>query len=191
MFPFRPLVAAIALATCSVATAAPDNNYTPRSLLSQAKGLPSDFEEHFFDVPLAVRVERDQQFVGEAMIVLTRDDRITLLEFTDHSDSPITGTERDTWENYLSPGVPLGQCTERCPEQLLAVHYNLENSLVSILTENAERDAAPQQFYTQPDGGSTGLIINNQLNLNGGQNQDLGGVSASRPAAAWATGARP
>lgn len=188
MFPFRPLVTAIALVTCPVVMAAPDNNYTPRSLLSQAKGLPSDFEEHFFDVPLAVRVERDQQFVGEAMIVLTRDDRITLLEFTDHSDSPITGTERDTWENYLTPGIPLGQCTQHCPEQLLAVHYNLENSLVSILTENAERDAAPQQYYTQPDGGSTGLIINNQLNLNGGQNQDLGGrygIEASSSLGNW------
>lgn len=188
MFSLRPLVAAIALATCSVVMAAPDNNYTPRSLLAQAKGLPNDFEEHFFDVPLAVRVERDQQFVGEAMIVLTRDDRITLLEFTDHSDSPITGTERDTWANYLKPGIPLGQCTQGCPEQLLAVHYNLENSLVSILTENAERDTAPQQFYTQPDGGSTGLIINNQLNLNGGQNQDLGGrfgIDASSSLGNW------
>ncbi|PHN26127.1 CS1-pili formation C-terminal domain-containing protein [Pseudomonas sp. ICMP 460] len=175
MFPLRPLVTAIALATCSVVMAAPDNTYTPRSLLAQAKGLPSDFEEHFFDVPLAVRVERDQQFVGEAMIVLTRDDRLTLLEFTDYSDSKVTGTERDTWESYLKAGIPLGTCTTRCPEQLLAVHYNLANSLVSILTENAERDTTPQQFYTQPDDGSTGLIINNQLNLNGGQNQDLGG----------------
>lgn len=156
MFPFRPLVAAMALTTCSVVMAAPDNNYTPRSLLSQAKGLPSDFEEHFFDVPLAVRVERDQQFLGEAMIVLTRDDRITLLEFTDHSDSPITGSERDTWENYLKPGVPLGQCTQACPEQLLAVHYNLENSLVSILTENAERDAAPSSFTPSPTAAAPG-----------------------------------
>ena len=188
MFPLRPLVAAIALATCSVVMAAPDNNHTLRSLLAQAKGLPSDFDAHFFDVPLAVRVERDQQFVGEAMVVLTRDDRLTLLEFTDHSDSPISGTERDTWEDYLKPGIPLGPCTQSCPGQLLAVHYNLENSLVSILTENAERDAAPQQYYTQPDGGSTGLIINNQLNLNGGQNQDLGGrfgVEASSSLGSW------
>jgi hypothetical protein len=181
-------VAAILLATCTVVTAVPNNTYTPRSLLAQAKGLPSEFEEHFFDVPLAVRVERDQQFVGEAMIVLTRDDRLTLLDFTDHSDSPITSTERDIWDNYLKAGAPLGQCTQSCPEQLLAVHYNLENSLVSILTKNAERDTSPQQFYTQPEGGSTGLIINNQLNLNGGQNQDLGGrfgIEASSSLGNW------
>src|SRR5471032_1642410 len=137
MFPMTPIATALALLMCTSALAIAADGTTPRSLLAQAKGLPSDFEEHFFDVPLAVRVERDQQFVGEAMIVLSRDDRLTLLEFTDHSDSPISGTERDVWENYLKPGVPLGQCTQGCPEQLLAVHYNLENSLVSILTENA------------------------------------------------------
>ena len=37
---------------------------TTRSLLAQAKGLPVDFEEHFFDVPLAVQVEVDQQLLG-------------------------------------------------------------------------------------------------------------------------------
>ncbi|KAA8560895.1 putative outer membrane usher protein EcpC [Pseudomonas extremaustralis] len=188
MFPLRPLVTALALCTCSVVMAAPHDNYTPRSLLSQAKGLPSEFEEHFFDVPLAVRVERDQQFVGEAMIVLSRDDRLTLLDFTDYSDSAISGTERDTWANYLKGGIPLGNCTQTCPEQLLAVHYNLENSLVSILTENAERDADLEHFYALPEGGSTGLIINKQLNLNGGQNQDLGGrfgVEASSSLGNW------
>lgn len=188
MFLMRPLAAALALFSGSVALAAPENNYTPRSLLAQAKGLPSEFEEHFFDVPLAVRVERDQQFLGEAMVVLGRDDRLTLIDFTDSSDSPLLPAERDTWTAYLKQGVLLGGCTKNCPEQLLAVHYNLENSLVSILTENAERDTQSQQYYNQPEGGSTGLIINNQLNLNGGQNQDLGGrfgIDASGSLGNW------
>ena len=83
MFPMTPIAAALALFLCASALAAPTNNAnTPRSLLAQAKGLPAEFEEHFFDVPLAVRVERDQQFLGEAMVVLSKDDRVTLLEFT-------------------------------------------------------------------------------------------------------------
>ena len=176
MFPMTPIATALALCFCATALAAPaDNGHTPRSLLAQAKGLPSEFEEHFFDVPLAVRVERDQQFLGEAMVVLTRDDRITLVDFTDVSDSAIKASERDTWSTYLKQGVALGNCQVKCPEQLLAVHYSLENSLVSILTENAERDDQVQRFYNQPEGGSTGLIVRNQLNLNGGKNQDLGG----------------
>ncbi|MGF6489934.1 CS1-pili formation C-terminal domain-containing protein [Pseudomonas frederiksbergensis] len=176
MFPMTPIAAALALLLCSSAFAAPATvANTPRSLLSQAKGLPADFEEHFFDVPLAVRVELDQQPLGEAMIILSRDDRITLLEFTDTSDSNIGAVERDTWATYLKSGVPLGACTSGCPEQLQAIHYNLQNSLVSIGTENAERDTEAKRYYDQPEGGSSGLIVRNQLNLNGGQEQDPGG----------------
>ncbi|OOG13790.1 TcfC E-set like domain-containing protein [Pseudomonas sp. C9] len=176
MFPMTHIATALALFFCATALAAPaDSASTPRSLLAQAKGLPSEFEEHFFDVPLAVRVELDQQFLGEAMVVLSRDDRITLVDFTDVSDSTIKPSERETWANYLKQGVALGGCQGSCPEQLLAVHYSLENSLVSILTQNAERDETAQRYYTLPEGGSTGLIVRNQLNLNGGQNQDLGG----------------
>ena len=69
MFPMTPIAAALACVLCASAFAAPaDNDHTPRNLLAQAKGLPAEFEEHFFDVPLAVRVELDQQFVGEAMV---------------------------------------------------------------------------------------------------------------------------
>lgn len=177
MFPMTPIAAALALLFCASAAAAPVSSAgtTPRSLLAQAKGLPADFEEHFFDVPLAVRVELDQQPLGEAMVVLSRDDRITLLEFTDTSENRFGPAEREKWASYLKPGVPLGTCTGSCPDQVLAVHYNLENSLVSILTENAERDVEAKRYYEQPDGGSSGLMVRNQLNLNGGQQQDLGG----------------
>ncbi|MHC8337747.1 CS1-pili formation C-terminal domain-containing protein [Pseudomonas sp. HLT2-19-2] len=176
MFPMTPIAAALALLFCASAMAAPVSaGTTPRSLLAQAKGLPADFEEHFFDVPLAVRVELDQQPLGEAMVVLSRDDRITLLEFTDTSENRYGPAEREKWAGYLKPGVPLGTCTGSCPDQVLAVHYNLENSLVSILTENAERDLEAKRYFEQPLGGSSGLMVRNQLNLNGGQQQDLGG----------------
>ena len=176
MFPMTPIAAALALLFCASAVAAADSaGTTPRSLLAQAKGLPADFEEHFFDVPLAVRVELDQQPLGEAMVVLSRDDRVTLLEFTDTSENRYGPAEREKWASYLKPGVALGACTGSCPDQVLAVHYNLENSLVSILTENAERDVEAKRYYDQPDGGSSGLMVRNQLNLNGGQEQDLGG----------------
>lgn len=176
MFPMTPIAAALALLFCASAVAAPASvGTTPRSLLAQAKGLPADFEEHFFDVPLAVRVELDQQPLGEAMVVLSRDDRITLLEFTDTSENRYGAAEREKWASYLKPGVPLGACTGSCPDQVLAVHYNLENSLVSILTENAERDLEAKRYFEQPLDGSSGLMVRNQLNLNGGQDQDLGG----------------
>jgi hypothetical protein len=189
MFPMTPIAAALALLFCAGALAAGTaDGTTPRSLLSQAKGLPADFEEHFFDVPLAVRVELDQEFVSEAMIVLTRDDRMTLLDFTDHDGSVIKDEERDQWADYLKQGVALGACASNCPDGLMAVHYNLENSTVSLLTENAERDEQAQRYYFLPTGGSTGLIVRNQLNLSGGEGQDLGGrfgIDASSSLGLW------
>ncbi|MGY2289328.1 CS1-pili formation C-terminal domain-containing protein [Pseudomonas sp. SDO528_S397] len=175
MFSKTPIAGALMLSLCASALAATPVATTAGSLLSQSKGLPAEFEQHFFDVPLAVRVELDQQFLGEAMIVLGRDDRITLLEFTDTADSAFTPAERDTWQQILQPGLPLGGCEGTCPAQLLALHYSLENSLVSILTQNVERNSEAKRYYDQPEAGSLGLIVNNQLNLNGGQGQAVGG----------------
>ncbi|RUQ46667.1 pilus assembly protein PapC, partial [Corynebacterium pseudodiphtheriticum] len=176
MFPMTPIAGALALLLCASALAAPSApGTTPRSLLLQSKELPSDFEQHFFDVPLAVRVELDQQFLGEAMIVLGRDDRITLLAFGDVADSQFSASERDKWQQLLQQGMPLGSCERSCPSQLLAVHYSIENSLVSILTENVERSTEVKRYYDQPETGSMGLILNNQLNLNGGAEEQLGG----------------
>ncbi|OPG77326.1 hypothetical protein B1218_21510, partial [Pseudomonas ogarae] len=63
MFPMTPIAGALALLLCANALAAPTApGTTPRSLLSQAKGLPAEFESHFFDVPLAVRIELNQQY---------------------------------------------------------------------------------------------------------------------------------
>ncbi|NVZ68894.1 CS1-pili formation C-terminal domain-containing protein [Pseudomonas costantinii] len=190
MFSMTPITGALALLVCASVLAAPTARAVEPagSLLTQSRGLPKEFEEHFFDVPLAVRVELDQQFLGEAMIVLGRDDRITLLEFTDTADSKFTGADRDNWQQLLQQGMPLGACEKSCPSQLLAMHYILENSLVSILTENVERNAEIKRFYDQPEAGSLGLIVNNQLNLNGGQDQALGGrygLSASSSIGNW------
>lgn len=146
-----------------------------RSLLSQAKNIPAEFEEYLFDVPLAVRIERNTQFLGEALVVLSRDDRITLVDFTDLSESAVSAPERDTWEHFLKQGVAFGDCTQQCPQGLLAVHYNLENSVVSILTNQAESDSAATAYYQQPESGSSGLILRNQLNITGGQGQDMNG----------------
>ena len=192
MFPMTPIATALALLVGTTALAAPvTNGTTPRSLLAQAKGLPADFEEHFFDVPLAVQVERDGQLVGEAMIVLSRDDRLTLIEFTNYDASNLTVAERDTWSDYLKQGVSLGSCSSQCPNQLLAIHYNLENSLVSLLTENAERDHQQSQYYELPANGSRGLIVRNQLNINGGQEETPSGrfgLEASSSLGNWTQG---
>ncbi|WP_460131257.1 CS1-pili formation C-terminal domain-containing protein [Pseudomonas sp. S1_E04] len=189
MFPMTPIAAALALLICTSALAAPASAAsTPGSLLAQSQGLPAGFSDHFFDVPLAVRVDLDQQLLGEALIVLSRDDRVTLLEFTDTGDSKVSAATRDTWQAILEEGVALGPCTQSCPQQLVSAFYNLEGSQLSLITQNVELADETPRFYEQPEGGSLGLIVNNQLNLNGGDNQDLGGrygLQASSSVGNW------
>lgn len=145
------------------------------SLLTQAEGLPKEFHEHFFDVPIAVRVMLNRQTLGEAMVVLSRDERVTLLEFSDTRDSDIDAAEREKWQTILQQGLALGACANQCAEALVAAHYSLENSELVLLTHHAERDFTVSEHHTPPEYGSTGLMLQNQLNLAGGQRQDLAG----------------
>lgn len=176
MFSKTPIAGALALIVCAGALANETKSADKSvSLLQQAEGLPADFHEFFFDVPVAVRVEVDQQFLGEAMILLSRDERVTLINFTDTRNSELTSSERDEWSAFLTPGVALGACKSGCPRQLQSVHYSLEDSMVSLVTANAERDPQTRLFHDQPEGGSLGLIVRNQLNVSGGQQQNVAG----------------
>ncbi len=147
----------------------------PTGVLGQAKGLPADFQAYFFDVPLAVRVDLDGRPLGEALVILGRDESVQLIQFTDLSDSAYGPVEQQRWQDTLADGWPLGTCSKACPNDLLALHYSLVTSQVSILTRKAEHDALASRYHHLPDQGSYGLLIGNQLNLTGGQGQDTSG----------------
>lgn len=127
--------------------------------------LPDDFEAHFFEVPLAVRVELDQRYLGDAMVVLSRDNRVQLLAFTDTEQSTEPATVRQLWLQRLEGGRMLGDCLQNCPDGLQAIHYSLANSQLSLLTSNAEKLEQDARYHRLPEQGSTGLLLRNQLNL--------------------------
>ncbi|MEX5504855.1 CS1-pili formation C-terminal domain-containing protein [Pseudomonas putida] len=135
------------------------------SALGPVKGLPREFEAHFFDVPLAVRVDLDGRYLGDAMVVLSRDQRVQLLEFTETFDSREPESLRRLWRERLVDGRPLGDCQADCPEGLRAIHYSLANSQLSLLTDRAESVATAERFHRLPEQGSHGLLLRNQLNL--------------------------
>ena len=134
-------------------------------VLRQAESLPAGFQEHFFDVPLAVRVDVNAQVLGDALVILSRDEKVRLLSFTDIQESLLPESERAEWLAILSTPTELGSCTHNCANGLLALHYNLQDSQFSILTDAAERALAPAQYHALPEGGSAGLILHNQLNI--------------------------
>ncbi|WP_213881539.1 TcfC E-set like domain-containing protein [Pseudomonas sp. dw_358] len=177
MPPTHDLPHAIRLATGCLLLATSVNAATAAEsagILQQAAGLPQEFSEHFFEVPLAVRLDLDGRFMGEAMVILTRDEHLQFLEFTDVSDSQETPAVRQYWADYLSDARPLGSCSRSCANGLVALHYSLENSQVSILTQGVERHGEAARYHVQPEHGSRGLIVRNQLNLSGDRRQQAG-----------------
>ncbi len=163
--PISAFIKTLLLAAClAVLPAAAEPAATAMGVVSQAQGLPSEFEEHFFDVPLAVRVDLDGRYLGDAMVVLSRDERVQLLEFTDHYDSREPETLRRRWQERLAAGRPLGSCQADCPDGLRAIHYSLVNSQLSLLTHAAERAGDAPRYHTLPEQGS-GMLLRNQLNL--------------------------
>lgn len=151
--------------TCLMPLQAWAESQVPPSVVRQFDGLPREFEAHFFDVPLAVRVELDGRYLGDAMVILTRDERVQLLEFTDTQESRESPVVRRQWQERLQAGRLLGDCTRNCPDGLQAIHYSLANSQLSLVTANAENSVDHLRYHKMPEGGSVGLLVRNQLNL--------------------------
>lgn len=178
-FPFIPIPLrwCIACALClgaNPAVAQAPGTSAGLTALGQAQGLPRDFEAHFFDVPLAVRVDIDGRYLGDAMVVLSRDGQVQLLEFTDTQESQEPAASRRRWQQRLVDGRPLGDCQRDCPDGLRAIHYSLVNSQLSLLTASAEQGTDVSLYHSLPEQGSRGVLLRNQLNLVGSGEQTSG-----------------
>lgn len=158
----RALTAAILLGLGKYAYAA---DAVPMHLLDQAESMPADFREHFFDVPVTVRVERDGRYLGDAKILLSPRNTVQLLQFTETYESTLSAEERERWGGYLNQPRPLGNCTSACDHRLLALHYSLENSVLSLVTDDAERNSRAPRYHSLPAHGSYGAVLNNNVNL--------------------------
>lgn len=163
------LAAAVLLACAQGAAMAAPAALESLGLMDQAGTLPDGFREHFFDLPLVVRVERDGQYLGDARVLLSQANTVQLIDFVEHADSVLGESERQRWMQQLGEPRPLGVCAARCDDGLLGLHYSLESSLLSIRSRDGERDGQPVRHLQLPQGGSRGLALRHQLNLYGGQ----------------------
>ncbi|MGL6627250.1 CS1-pili formation C-terminal domain-containing protein [Aeromonas jandaei] len=136
----------------------------PALLLQQARQLPEGFEEHFFGVPLMVRVTVDGRLLGDGEVLLGRDNSVQLLSLMDVQDSEFDEGARECWLSKLGSHLPLGECGRACPEGIVGLQYSLEESQLSVLTGQVEQGARDQRFMALPQQ-SKGLLVQNQLNL--------------------------
>lgn len=159
----------IVMALCHVSAFAGSQLSQP-SLLSQAKELPADFVSYLFDAPLFVRVELNDQYLGDAMVMLNRKEQVQLLRFTEAHSSKYSEQDRTAWADSLQNFTNLGKCTTKCPNNILALYYNLNESKLSILTADAEQNTVGRH-YQLPENGSKGLMLENRLNVTAAEHQ--------------------
>ncbi|MBD8730488.1 TcfC E-set like domain-containing protein [Pseudomonas sp. CFBP 13710] len=164
----------LSLVALSPTTVTGNTNIATTALSSQAQGLPREFNEHFYDVPLAVHVDLDGRGLGEALITLDRQERVQLIEFTADEEGRAPDPLRQRWADYLADPVPLGNCTQSCRDDLVALHYSLYDSRLSILTRTVERTAQDQRYHALPEHGGHGMILRNQLNISAGRFEQVG-----------------
>lgn len=165
----RPLAtAAVLYCGCAAVQAAPAA-LDSLNLLDQAGALPEDFRDHFFGVPLVLRVQRDGQYLGDARAVLSPDNTLQLIDFVDSHASLLPDSERMRWLAVLAEPRALGPCERHCDSGLVQLHYSLESSLLSIATADAGNDPGTVRHHALPEGGSRGLILRNHLNVYGGE----------------------
>lgn len=171
----RAACVALGLALQFEACANIDAKQRGTELLTQAENLPTDFAEHFFDVPLMVSVDYNGHAAGSAMITLSREGEVHLIELERQEHGATSGdADRERIMQLFKGPRTLGACEEDCGD-LFAIHYNLQDSVLSIVTPRAEQNGATQKYHARPQGNSNGVILNNFLNAVGGNGQDVTG----------------
>ena len=149
-----------------------------KTLLEQIELLPVEFREQVLGIPLAARIELDGKLMGDGMILLGAQGEVQLLNFTDEGGGQFTPAERQHWIRALAQPLPLGVCSTSCPADLLALHYSLENSQLTLLSRVAGKKIDANRFHSLPEQGSYGLILSNRLNLVGAEDRPLSGSYA-------------
>lgn len=165
------LATACTLAILPISLAHASGSDASATLLQQREQMPQDFREHLFGTPLSVRVELNGAYLGDADVLLQEDNRLQLLSFGESYDSTLPEAERQRWATLLAQPRVLG-LQEGTGDGLAGLHYSLENSLLSILSTDAAATEDESRYLSQPEGGSTGLMLRNALNYSGGQDQD-------------------
>lgn len=151
-------------------------------LIEQAKIMPDEFKSYLFNSPLSARVTLDGQTLGDAMVMLMEDNSVRIINFTSGGETTTSESIRQHWLKAFSEPVLLGKCQATCPPGLTAVDYNLNEAVLTLISEQSGHESQ-NYWYSLPEEGDLGLIFNNQLNTSGSRDQSTlswnGGIDAA------------
>lgn len=127
------------------------------------KSVPEAFADSLFDVPIAVRIELDEKYMADALVQLSRDGQLDLLEVLDGVGSDIPAPERKRYLSLLRNGVGLGDCTGLLCGGLVRIAYGVADARLALFTDRAQHEYRPERYVALPGQGGSGVLIGNQL----------------------------
>lgn len=99
--------------------------------------------------------------------MLGLDTSVQLLKLIDVSESDLDERQQQLWIAQLNQKHKLGLCPKGCQGGILAIEYNLENSQLSILTANIEKQPSSSHYYALPEQEATARYFdNNSIGVN-------------------------
>ncbi|WP_320729461.1 CS1-pili formation C-terminal domain-containing protein [Enterobacter kobei] len=174
LFSKKTLTIAVMMSLMSL----PVTAFAMEDLNTQAENLPADFSSHFFDAPLLTKVELDGEYLGDAMVLLSRNNTVQLINFSQFSESKLSSQVRNRWANTLKQSNKLGKCDKNCADGLISLDYSLINAALYITTDADKNARGGVRHIALPETGSSGLILRNQMNLVGGEMQPWSGYQS-------------
>ncbi|WP_406909101.1 TcfC E-set like domain-containing protein [Klebsiella oxytoca] len=133
-----------------------------------AGGMPEEFRRYFFNSPVPARVLINDEYLFDATLLLSESGQVRLQSVVSTAgDTTLSPEQSGKWEDLLQNGIVLGECTEKCPDGLVAAEYLLERSELKIYTHHYEQNRVASNYIQLPDNLPSGLIVKNDLTASG------------------------
>lgn len=139
-------------------------NVLPKAALGDAspsvfdmENVPDEFKDAIYDVPLAVRIEVDDNYFTDGLITISRKNFVRLIKFETSFERSQYNDEDKFIENLLKNGQYLGDCD--CAH-VLKVEYDPNTSSLALYTDGANnKSIRSKDLFSATE--ATGLILQN------------------------------
>jgi len=148
------------------------------TLAANMRGLPADFRQYFYDSELIVQVYLNDTRLFDAEVTLKENGDIRLLRSTDDAEEADPDI-RALWRDILQKGVSVGQCVKDCPSGLMAVQYQLDNSVLKLYTSNYEKTRTRSAYIAMPEETPDGAIMYNDVSVTNTASSRSWGINSS------------
>lgn len=141
-------------------------------LLAGVNNIPDDFRTYFYQSEMPVRVLLNDRVLFEASMQMHPNGSMSLVSVIAGSGEISEQTQK-RWEERLRKGVESGQCEKSCTDGLISADYNLNNSVLRLLTSHYEKERVAGDYVSLPEKFPNGLIINNDFSAIQSSSNDL------------------